>query len=73
MKDCDPLIVIVVPFSALLGMVATNAWLNILQVGAVIRDFASLAGGSAGRRVAAGRHLRDLHRDGTFVVAAKAV
>lgn len=32
MKDCSPFIVIVVPFSALFGMVATDAGLNILQV-----------------------------------------
>ena len=32
LRDCSPFIVIVVPFSALFGMVATDAGLNILQV-----------------------------------------
>lgn len=32
LRDCSPFVVIVVPFSALFGMVATDAGLNILQV-----------------------------------------
>lgn len=32
LRDCSPFVVIVIPFSALFGMVATDAGLNILQV-----------------------------------------
>lgn len=32
LRDCAPFVVIVVPFSAMFGMVATDAGLNILQV-----------------------------------------